>query len=155
MNTAYFNSLTKQLFTGDVTNKKNYFYTIKLGIVLLTTISLFSNLLEFDNVNGQSSSNPAGNQIFKIIIKVTNSGNIDLIGTIHVAIDGSFLTKDLTNVQFPAKQTVSHTVEFNSQDVPTGKGFSVEAVYADDMYKRTYGINTPANTPEIVTLVIP
>lgn len=154
MGTSFFNSLKIQFFTGDLTNKNN-FHSIKLGIVLLVTISVFTSFLEIDKINGQSTTSTGGNQVFKIIIKVTNSGNIDLIGTIHVAIDGSFLTKDLTNIQFPAKQTVSHTVEFNSQDVPTGKGFSVEVVYADDMYKRTYGTNTPANTPEIVTLVIP
>lgn len=94
-------------------------------------------------------------QTFKIIVQITNNGNLDEHGTIHVSIDGSRSPVITNNLMFPALQTSSYPFSFSSSEVPVGKGFSVEVVYGDDDIKRVYGSNTPANSPEIASLTIP
>lgn len=94
-------------------------------------------------------------QTFKIIVQITNNGNLDEQGTIHVSIDGSRSPVITNNLIFPALQTSSYPFSFSSSEVPVGKGFTVEVVYGDDDIKRVYGTNTPANSPEIASLTIP
>jgi hypothetical protein len=92
---------------------------------------------------------------FTVIVQITNNKAIDEIGTSHIFIDDTNISKVLNGVNFPAKKTITKTFEFNSKDVPVGKSFTVEVVYGDDIFKRVYGKNTPANTPEVVKIVIP
>ena len=69
--------------------------------------------------------------------------------------DGSRAPQVLNNEIFPGLQTTSYTFEFSSAEAPVGKGFTAEVIYGDDEHKRAYGSNTPANTPETVSITIP
>src|SRR5690349_14762023 len=73
---------------------------------------------------------------FKINVEVTNNGNLDEYGTIHVSIDGSRSPVITNNLIFPALETSSYPFSFSSSEVPIGKGFIVEVVYGDDEIKR-------------------
>jgi hypothetical protein len=92
---------------------------------------------------------------FKINVEVTNNGNLDEYGTIHVSIDGSRSPVITNNLIFPAFETSSYPFSFSSSEVPIGKGFIVEVVYGDDEIKRVYGTNTPSNGPEVASITIP
>jgi len=94
-------------------------------------------------------------QLFKVIVSVTNNGDLDQHGAIHVYTDGGSTSKWLNDVYFPSKQTVSHTFEFVSSDIPTGTSFTTEVVYGDDIFKRASGINSASNAPETINISIP
>lgn len=103
------------------------------------------------DVNAQS----AQSGLFKIIVQVQNTGNLDEHGALHVAIDGSRSPQTMSGLIFPGLQTSSYTFEFSAAEVPVGKGFTVEVIYGDDDIKRATGANSASNTPETVTLLIP
>lgn len=93
--------------------------------------------------------------MFKVAVNVTNNdAKVSYVGTVHVAIDGTNQSKVINNAQFPSNQTVTYDFEFGVMYIPIGKGFTAEVVYGDDVFKRTYGVNTPANTPEIAKITI-
>jgi hypothetical protein len=46
------------------------------------------------------------------------------------------------------------TIQFGAMYIPIGKGFTTKVVYGNDVFKRTYGVNTHANTPEIAKITI-
>jgi hypothetical protein len=131
--------------------KRTFLFTIVLVVTLVSSITL--SLFNLDVYAQESSSNQK--QIFRVNVQVTNNADIDEVGTIHVSIDGTDLSKVLNGVNCPAKSTVSYTFEFNSNDVPIGKGFTAEMVYGDDIFKKAYGANSPSNTPEIIQITIP
>ena len=118
-------------------------------IILIGTVAIFWGL---NDVNAQTSQNSS---VFKVIVQVVNNGNLDEQGTVHVTMDGSRSPHVLNNQMFPALQTTSFTFEFSSAEAPVGKGFVAEVVYGDDEHKRAYGSNTPAKSPETVTITIP
>lgn len=118
-------------------------------VILIGTVALSWGLKDVYAQGTQSS------QTFKIIVEVTNNGNLDEYGTIHVSIDGSRSPVITNNLIFPAFQTSSYPFPFSSSDVPVGKGFTVEVVYGDDEIKRVYGTNTPSNAPEVASITIP
>ncbi|MEJ7642483.1 MAG: hypothetical protein WKF36_09865 [Candidatus Nitrosocosmicus sp.] len=103
----------------------------------------------------QSMPKDGNDQLFKVTANVTNNAKVSYVGTIHVAIDGTNQSKVINNAQFPSNQTVTHDFEFGAMYIPIGKGFTAEVVYGDDVFKRTYGLNTPSNTPEIAKITIP
>ncbi len=123
-------------------------YTLLLAIVSLMYLP---NIVE---TFAQSLPKDENNQLFKVTVNVTNNAKVSHVGTIHVAIDGTNQTKVINNVQFPSNQTVTHSFEFGAMYIPIGKGFTAEVVYGDDAFKRTYGVNTPSNTPEIAKITI-
>ncbi|CAN5755192.1 hypothetical protein BH23THE1_BH23THE1_12820 [soil metagenome] len=130
------------------TNKRiriNSLYACTL-LILIGSIGIFWGIKDAD---AQSSS------IFRVIVQVQNTGNLDEHGVVHVAIDGSRNPQTQTNLIFPALQTSSFTFDFSSAEAPVNKGFTAEVVYGDDEIKSVSGVNTPANTPETVTLIIP
>ncbi|MEJ7642190.1 MAG: hypothetical protein WKF36_08355 [Candidatus Nitrosocosmicus sp.] len=103
----------------------------------------------------QTNPKNENNQLFKVTVNVTNNAKVSYVGTIHVAIDGTNQSKVINNAQFPSNQTVTNDFEFGAMYIPIGKGFTAEVVYGDDVFKRAYGVNTPANTPEIAKITIP
>ncbi len=121
---------------------------------LLLAIASLMYLPNIGETFAQSMSEDENNQLFKVTVNVTNNAKVSHVGTIHVAIDGTNQTKVINNVQFPSNQTVAHNFEFEAMYIPIGKGFTAEVVYGDDAFKRTYGVNTPANTPEIAKITI-
>ncbi len=123
-------------------------YTLLLVIVSLMYLPNIGETL------AQSMPKDENNQLFKVTVNVTNNAKVSYVGTIHVAIDGTNQSKVINNVQFPSNQTVIHDFEFGAIYIPIGKGFTAEVVYGDDVFKRTYGVNTPANTPEIAKITI-
>lgn len=114
-------------------------------LILIGSVAIFWGLKD---VNAQSG-------VFKVIVQVQNTGNLDEHGAIHVAIDGLRNPQTLSGLIFPGLQTSSYTFEFSSSGVPVGKGFTAEVIYGDDNIKRASGVNSAANTPETVTLIIP
>ncbi len=121
---------------------------------LLLTIVFLMYLPNIGETFAQSMPKDENNQLFKVTVNVTNNAKVSFVGTIHVAIDGTNQSKVINNVQFPSNQTVTHDFEFGAMFIPIGKGFTAEVVYGDDVFKRTYGVNTPANTPEIAKITI-
>lgn len=136
-------------------------FTISLAVVVLTLSvalplhSMNAHAQEYTPTPPPPTTTPGQRQTFSVVVQVTNNANADVVGTIHVAVDGTDLSKVLNGVVIPAKSTVSHTFEFDSDDVPVGKGFTAEMVYGNDIFKRTYGVNSPSNTPEIAQIAIP
>lgn len=150
INRFYIKRLQLSLLT---INNDNYF-----KMAFLFTISFAVTLPLFNcEVFAQESSPTTTNQkqIFQVKVQVTNNEYIDEVGTIHVSIDDTNISKVINGIYCPAKSIISYTLNFNSNDVPVGKGFTVELVYGDDIFKRTYGINGPSNTPEIVQITMP
>ena len=127
--------------------KIKWMYTCAL-LVLIGSIGITWGIKD---VNAQSAQSDQ----FKIIVQVQNTGNLDEHGAIHVALDGSRNPQTMSGLIFPGLQTSSYTFEFSSAEVPVGKGFTAEVIYGDDEIKRTSGANSPSNTPETVTLLIP
>ncbi len=132
------------------------------GILLIANVLLFalasSLLLSIYDLNAQaqksgSSSNP--DQVFRVNVQVFNSANTDEVGTIHVFVDNTNVSRVLNGAVFPAESTVFQIFEFNSTDVPVGKGFTAEIVYGDDKFKSNNGVNSPSKEPEIIQLTIP
>ncbi|MDQ4073748.1 MAG: hypothetical protein M3162_05515 [Thermoproteota archaeon] len=149
-----FGNSLKQLFQGEFTLQCNKILPGYAFILLLAIISLMY-LTSINETFAQAKPKNEDNQLFKVIVKVTNNAKVNHLGAIHVAIDGTNQSKVVNNAQFPANKTVTHNFEFNAMYIPIGKGFTAEVVYGDDVFKRTYGVNTPANTPEIAKITIP
>ena len=91
---------------------------------------------------------------FIVQVQVTNNGPNDEKGGVYVRIDDTDISKSLYGVIFPSKKTITKTFEFNSKDVPVGKGFSAEIVYGDDYDEQASGVNSPSKAPETVKLFI-
>ncbi|NOJ31857.1 MAG: hypothetical protein DA329_06945 [Candidatus Nitrosocosmicus sp.] len=128
--------------------KAKSLYVIAL-LILIGSVAIFWGLKD---VNAQT---PQTSSTFKVIVQIVNNGNLDEHGTLHVVMDGSRAPQVLNNEIFPGLQTTSYTFEFSSAEAPVGKGFTAEVIYGDDEHKRAYGSNTPANTPETVSITIP
>jgi hypothetical protein len=117
-------------------------------LVLIGSIAIFWGIKD---VNAQSTQGG----VFKVIVQVQNTDNLDEQGAINVAIDGIRNPQTLSGLSFPGLQTSSYTFEFSSDEVPVGTGFTAEVIYGDDDIKRASGVNSDSNTPESVTLIIP
>ena len=120
--------------------------------------------LSLCNLNAQAQAQEYGeygapaiadNKVFTVIVQVTNNAYTDEVGAIHVYIDGTDISKVLNGVVCPAESTMDYTFDFDSEDVPVGKGFTAEMVYGDDVIKRTYGVNGPSKAPEVAQISIP
>ena len=88
-------------------------------------------------------------------VQIINNADVNEIDSVHVIADGTGVSKDLTNISFPASKTVTHVFEFDSEDIPVGTGFSIEVVYGDDVHKRAYGVNSESSVPKNLDIVIP
>ncbi|MBA3284962.1 MAG: hypothetical protein H0U27_07870 [Nitrosopumilus sp.] len=119
------------------------------------TSSLFLSLYDLNAQAQKSGTSSNQNQVFRVNVQVYNSANIDEVGTIHVFVDNTAISKVLNGAIFTAKSTVFQIFDFNSTDVPVGKGFTAEIVYGDDKFKRNHGVNSPSKESEIVQLTIP
>lgn len=97
----------------------------------------------------------ADHKVFTVIVQVTNNAYTDEEGAIHVYIDGTDISKVLNGVVCPAESTIDYTFDFDSDEVPVGKGFTAEMIYGDDVIKRTYGVNSPSKAPEVAQIAIP
>ena len=131
---------------------------ILLFAIALVCALASSVLLSFYDWNAQaqeSGTAPSQNQFFRVNVHVNNSASIDEVGTIHVFIDNTNISKVLNGAFFPAKSTVNQLIEFNATDIPDGKKFTVEIVYGDDKFKRYHGVDSPSKEPEIVQITIP
>ncbi len=91
---------------------------------------------------------------FILNVKVTNNLATDESGGIYVGIGDSDISNSMHGITFPAGETVTKTFEFNSNDVPVGKGFSAEIVYGDDFDESADGVNGPVNTPEVLQIYL-
>jgi hypothetical protein len=125
--------------------------TMALLAVLASTVILsFTPLASY----AQSSDSEQGKP-FTVNVQVTNRGSVDQYGTIHIAVDGSSVSKTATGVNFPAYETKSSIFEFSPGEVPIGAGFNVDIVYGEDIFKSVRGVNSPSNTPEVIMIDIP
>lgn len=92
---------------------------------------------------------------FVVDVQITNNAVADDVGTVHVSIDNTNLSKALNGVNYPALRTITKSFNFSPSDIPVSKGFTVEVIHGNDVFKRAYGINSPSNTPESVNIIIP
>ncbi|HYO07045.1 MAG TPA: hypothetical protein VER14_08675, partial [Phototrophicaceae bacterium] len=100
---------------------------------------------------GQSSE---GSGKFRVIVKVTNTAATDYDGGVYVDIDGG-PSQTQYDITFPAKKTIQRTFEFDSKDVPVGKGFTAEVRWDDDYDTSVNGVNSPKKGPETAEIRIP
>lgn len=56
----------------------------------------------------------------KVNVQVLNTGNTNLIGSIHVISDITGATKNSNGITFPAGQTIIKPFEFNLSEIPKG-----------------------------------
>ena len=146
--------------------KASYSTTYKhnKGVSLFAFALAFASVsyvaLSFCNLNAQSQAQEYGapanadHKVFRVIVQVTNNAYTDEEGAIHVFIDGTDISKVLNGVVCPAESTMDYTFDFDSDDVPVGKGFTAEMVYGDDVIKRAYGVNSPSKAPDVAQIVI-
>ncbi|HYF99796.1 MAG TPA: hypothetical protein VD815_06875 [Candidatus Saccharimonadales bacterium] len=99
---------------------------------------------------GQSSE---GSGKFRVIFKVTNTAPINYEGGVYVDIDGG-PSQSQYDITFPAKKTIQRTFEFDSKDVPVGKGFTAEVRWDDDYDTSVNGVNSPKKGPQTVEVLI-
>jgi hypothetical protein len=110
---------------------------------------------ELNPLSGTSStSNQLNGDIFRVLVKVTNNAVNDEKGGIYLSIDNSDIASSILDITFPAKETITKTFEFNSRDVPVGKGFTAEVVYSDDYGVEVNGVNSPSKTPEVLQIFL-
>lgn len=142
---------------GFFSNKIMYSMVNKVhgNVLSLFVFAMFFGFFSIGDIPNNYDAFAQHSQLFKVIVSVTNNENIDEHGAIHVYVDGGSTSKWLNNVFFPSKQTVSHTFEFVSNDIPTGTGFTTEVIYGDDVFKRLSGINSASNAPETIHINIP
>lgn len=100
---------------------------------------------------------PSNEGTFKIIVEVTNHSYRDISGSIGVTVDHYpyNIFKSVYGIYFPAKETFSKTLSFQSSDVPIGTGFEVDIDYGDNYNQYQYGENTPAQKAEVIHFDIP
>jgi hypothetical protein len=90
---------------------------------------------------------------FRVIVKVTNTAATDYKGGVYVTIDNG-PSQSQHGITFPAKKTIERTFEFDSRDVPVGKGFTAEVVWDDDYDRDVKGVNSPKKGPETMEVRI-
>ena len=105
-----------------------------LNFILMTAINPMSSKLQ-----AQVSKNDKG--LLRINIHVTNNGNKNLIGSIHVISHNTDVNRNSNNITFPAGQTIAKIFELNADIIPSGAGFSVEVEYGDDHSIIAYSAN--------------
>ncbi len=153
-------NIKRQLLASYYTSYKHIkgvsLFTFALAFALASYVALSPCSL---NVQAQAQEYgapaTADRKVFRVIVEVTNNAYTDEVGAIHVYIDGTDVSKVLNGVVCPAESTVEYTFDFDSDDVPVGKGFTAEMVYGDDVIKRTYGVNSPSKAPEVAQIAIP
>lgn len=126
------------------------FFTFFL-VTLLFTFFYLTEIPSINHVKAQQQSKP----IFRVSVEVTNTGITDQYGTIYVNINDSPAVDGLSGQIFPARGTISFEFVFDSKEIPVGKEFVAEVVYATDIHKRVYGKNTSPNSSETVAIEIP
>lgn len=139
-------SLNCSIFRLD---KSYHIMVFALSICGLLSVGFLDMLSPTDMAHAQ------GNQIFKVIVQVTNNGDRDEHGAVNVDIDGAMAAQWQSGQIFPAHQTIPYTFTFSSSNVPVGTGFTAEVVYGDDSHRFAYGRNGPSNSPETVSISIP
>lgn len=109
-----------------------------LNFILMTAIYPMSNKLQ-----AQVSKNDEG--LLHINVHVTNNGNNNLIGSIHVISHNTDVNSNSNNITFPAGQTIAKIFDLNSDLIPYGAGFSVKVEYGDDHSIIAYSANNQNN----------
>ena len=117
------------------------------NFVLMTTINPMSNKLQ-----AQVSKNDNG--LLRINVLVTNNGNKNLIGSIHVISHNTDVNRNSNNITFPAGQTIAKIFELNADIIPSGAGFSVEVEYGDDHSIIAYSSNNQNHQPKFFNMNI-
>ena len=137
-------------------NKGVSLFAFALAFALVSHVAL-----SVCSLNAQAQAQEYGapaitdHNVFRVIVQVTNNAYTDEVGAIHVYIDGTDISKVLNGVVCPAESTMDYTFDFDSDDVPVGKGFTAEMVYGDDVIERAYGVNSPSKSPEVAQISIP
>jgi hypothetical protein len=129
-------------------------FALAFALASLAALSL-CNLNAQAQAQGYGAPAIADHKVFTVIVQVINNAYTDEEGAIHVYIDGTDISKVLNGVVCPAESTIDYTFDFDSGDIPVGKGFTAEMVYGDDVIKRTYGVNSPSKAPEVAQIAIP
>jgi hypothetical protein len=140
---SYVNYLISRL------DKSRHNAVFALSICGLLSLGLLAIQSPIEMASAQES------QIFKVIVQITNNGEVDEYGAVNVDIDGAMTAQWQSGQIFPAHQTNPYTFTFSSSDVPVGTGFTAEVVYGDDSHRFAYGSNSPSNAPETVSISIP
>jgi len=133
--------------------KLNVIFTLS---VLLSFFSglIASNVLINQDVLAQGlTTNSTG--LLNLNVQVSNTGNAELIGSIHVMSDITGVSKNANGIIFPSGQTVIKSFDFNQSEIPNGTDFNVEIVYGDDYSKRVHGVNNQTDMPVFFNIKIP
>ena len=117
------------------------------NFVLMTTINPM-------NIKLQAQVSKNDNGLLRINVQVTNNGNKNLIGSIHVISHNTDVISNSNNITFPAGQTITKIFEANSEMIPSGAGFSVEVKYGDDHSIIAYSSNNQNHQPKFFNMNI-
>jgi hypothetical protein len=115
-------------------NYKTVALFLLLNFILMTAINPMNNKLQ-----AQVSKNDKG--LLRINVHVTNNGNKNLIGSIHIISHNTDVNRNSNNITFPAGRTIAKIFELNSDIIPSGAGFSVKVEYGDDHSIIAYSAN--------------
>lgn len=125
-----------------------------LSIISSFELSIVSNVQINEKVLAQGL-NANNTRIVNVDVQVLNSGESELIGSIHVMSDLTGVSKNANGITFPSGQTVIKTFDFNHNEIPFGTRYNVEVVYGDDYSKITYGVNNQTDSPVFFNFNIP
>jgi hypothetical protein len=127
-------------------------------VTLLLTTSWFA-MPSISTIRAASAQGPKTSTDaipYQVNVAVTNNGNTNLLGSIHVISSSTGAVKNANGITFPAGQTVTQIFKINQSEIPKGTEFAVEVVYGDDYSIRAYGVNNQAdNIPELFNMNIP
>ena len=133
-------------------------YEALFVVTFLLTISCFviPSISTIRVASAQGPKTITDPEPYQVNVAVTNNGNNNLIGSIHVISSSTGAVKNANGITFPAGQTVTHVFKINQSEIPKGTEFAVEVVYGDDYSIRAYGVNNQAdNVPEFFNMNIP
>ena len=115
---------------------------------------IVSNVTIHQEVFAQGlNTNSSG--LLNVNVQVLNTGDVELIGSIHVMSDITGVSKNANGITFPSGQTVIKIFDFNQNEIPEGTDFNVEVIYGDDYSKRAYGVNNQTDKPVFFNVKIP
>ncbi|HKO64199.1 MAG TPA: hypothetical protein VJU13_03285 [Candidatus Nitrosocosmicus sp.] len=107
------------------------------------------------NIKLQAQVSKNDNGLLRINVQVTNNGNKNLIGSIHVISHDTDVNRNSNNITFPAGRTITKIFEANSEMIPSGAGFSVEVEYGDNHSIIAYSANNQNHQPKYFHMNIP
>ncbi len=111
----------------------------------------------YDDCSKVASQTPSSNQLFKVVVEVTNHSFRDTYGGITISVNHypDNIFRSAYDIYFPAGEKITKTFTFKSNDFPVDTEFEVNIDYGNDYNKYIFGENTSSKKTERVHFTIP